>query len=68
MRSARSVQEYFYSTRTVAASVQVNYASNAHVDNTKEALILLLEFLLIKNLNGENAFLRDSPEAHSVST
>ena len=37
---------------TITARVEVNHVADANIDDSKEALILLLEFLLIKDLNG----------------
>jgi hypothetical protein len=36
--------------------------ANADVNHAKEALITSLEFLLIENLNGQNAVFSDFPE------
>lgn len=46
---------------TVAARVQVYGAANADVDDTEEALILLLELLLVKYLDRKNAVFGSSP-------
>jgi hypothetical protein len=48
---------------TVASHLKINDIANAHIDDTEEALVLLLEFLLVENLNRENAVLVDSPTA-----
>ncbi|KAG9967318.1 hypothetical protein KCU61_g730, partial [Aureobasidium melanogenum] len=47
--------------RTVTTSVQVDDTANTDVDNTEETLVLLLELLLVKYLNGENALFVCSP-------
>lgn len=47
--------------RTIAAGVQVNDAPDAHVDDAQEALVLLLELLLVKDLNCEYAVFGDAP-------
>jgi hypothetical protein len=47
--------------RTVAARVQVDHRADADVDDAEEALVLLLELLLVKDLDGENALLVDLP-------
>jgi hypothetical protein len=47
--------------RTVAARVQVDYRADADVDDAEEALILLLELLLVKDLDREDALLVDLP-------
>jgi len=36
----------------ITASVQINHASYLNIYYTKEALVLLLELLLVKYLNG----------------
>lgn len=47
--------------RTITTGIQVNDTANTDIDNTKETLVLLLELLLVKDLNGENALLVGSP-------
>ena len=47
--------------RTITASIQVDDTANTDIDNTKETLVLLLELLLVKDLNGENALFVGSP-------
>ena len=37
---------------TITTSVQINHASYSNIYYTKEALVLLLELLLVKYLNG----------------
>ena len=46
---------------TVTAGIQVDHTADADVDDPEETLILFLELLLVKDLNGQNAFLGDSP-------
>jgi hypothetical protein len=46
---------------TIAASIEVDHAPDADVDDPEETLVLLLELLLVKNLYGQHAFLGDSP-------
>jgi len=46
---------------TITSSIQIHYATNAHIDHTKEALILLLELLLVKDLNREDALFIHTP-------
>lgn len=46
---------------TISAGIKVNNVANANVDDTEEALVLLLELLLVKDLNGEDAVLGCSP-------
>lgn len=52
---------------TIAASIKVNNVADTNVDDSEEALILLLEFLLIKYLNGENTVFTRSPSRLSVT-
>lgn len=40
----------------VSASVKIYYRPDADVDDTQEALVLLLELLLVKYLNRQDAF------------
>lgn len=47
--------------RTITTSVQVDYAANTNIDNTKEPLVLLLELLLVKDLDGEDALFVGPP-------
>lgn len=47
--------------RTIATHLEVDDISDAHVDHTEKALILLLEFLLVENLDGQDAIFVDSP-------
>jgi hypothetical protein len=51
---------------TVSTSIQVHDVANPDIDDAEKALILLLEFLLIKYLYGQNAILGDFP-AREVS-
>ena len=46
---------------TVSASVKIYYRPDADVDDTQEALVLLLELLLVKYLNRQDAFFVHSP-------
>lgn len=46
---------------TISSHIQINDIADADVDHTKEALVLLFELLLIKDLDGENAVFSDSP-------
>jgi hypothetical protein len=46
---------------TITTRVQVDYRPYADIYNTEKALVLLLELLLVKDLNRENALLVDSP-------
>jgi hypothetical protein len=48
-------------SHTISAHVQVNHITNADIDDSQEALILLLEFLLVKDLDRKDAVFRDSP-------
>lgn len=54
------------SSITVSASVKINDGANADVDDTKKALILLLELLLVKYLYRQYTVLSHSP-ARSIS-
>jgi len=51
---------------TVTASIQVHDASNTHVHNAEEALILLLELLLVEDLDRQDTLLIHSPDNMSV--
>jgi hypothetical protein len=46
---------------TVAAGIQVDDRSDADIDDAEEALVLLLELLLVEDLNRQDALLVDSP-------
>lgn len=46
---------------TVSASVEIDDTPYSHIDDTKEALVLLFEFLLVKDLYREHAVLGDPP-------
>lgn len=46
---------------TITASIKVNNAANLDIDNAEEALILLLELLLVKDLNREDGVLIRPP-------
>jgi hypothetical protein len=46
---------------TVSTRVEIDDASYAHVDDAEEALVLLLELLLVKYLNRQNTVLGDPP-------
>ena len=48
-------------SRTITASIQVDDAANTNIDNTEETLVLLLELLLVKDLDCENALFVGSP-------
>ena len=69
LRSRVSISRMCVSTETVtgqrldtiSSSVEVNHVANADVDHSQEALILLLEFLLVKDLDGEDAVFRRFP-------
>lgn len=61
IRCVTGVQNVVQEVFTVAAHLQIDDISNANVDNAKEALILLLEFLLVKDLNRQDAVFVDFP-------
>jgi hypothetical protein len=46
---------------TIAARVQVNHRPYTDVYDSQKALVLLLELLLVKDLNCQNALFVDSP-------
>ena len=46
---------------TITAGIEVDDIADSNVDNTKEALISLLEFLLIEDLHREHTIFCDSP-------
>jgi hypothetical protein len=45
---------------TISTSVQVHNIANSDIDHAEKTLVLLLEFLLVKYLNRQNAILGDS--------
>lgn len=47
--------------RTITTHRQVNDIADANIDDSKESLVLLFEFLLVKDLDRKNAVLVDSP-------
>jgi hypothetical protein len=51
---------------TVAPRVEVYDRAYADVDDAEEALVLLLELLLVKDLNGEDTLLVDAPSSGSA--
>lgn len=53
-------------THTITAGVEINHAANAHIDNAQEALILLLELLLVEDLDRKNALLGHTPVCPSA--
>jgi hypothetical protein len=46
---------------TISANVKVKHAADAHVDHSKETLVLFLELLLVKDLNCQYALIRCAP-------
>lgn len=46
---------------TISTNIKVQDAANAHIDHAQEALVLLLELLLVKDLNCKDAFIRRTP-------
>ena len=54
-------------THTVAADVHINHIADADIDDAEKALVLLLEFLLVENLNGQNAVFRRFPAIPSAT-
>lgn len=53
---------------TITASVQVNYRPHADIDDAQEALVLLLELLLVEYLHGQDALLVHSPACALASS
>jgi hypothetical protein len=49
------------SSRTITTHGKINDISDPNIDDTKEALVLLFELLLVKDLDRQNAILVDSP-------
>ena len=49
------------SSPTIAPRVEVYYRPDADIDDAQEALVLLLELLLVKDLNRQNALLVHFP-------
>lgn len=48
-------------SRTITTHGKINDISDPNIDDTKEALVLLFELLLIEDLDRQNAILVDSP-------
>lgn len=46
---------------TISTRIKVDNIANTNVNDTEEALILLLKLLLVKDLNGKDAVLGRSP-------
>lgn len=46
---------------TISTNVQIKHAADAHVDHSKETLVLFLELLLVKDLNCEYTFISCAP-------
>jgi hypothetical protein len=46
---------------TIPAGIEVYYRPYADIDDAQEALVLLLELLLVKDLNRQNALFVDFP-------
>ena len=46
---------------TVATNVHVYHIADSHVDDAEKSLVLLFEFLLVEDLNGEDAVFRRFP-------
>lgn len=51
---------------TFSTNIKIEHAANADIDDSKKALVLLLELLLIEDLDGEDTLVRCSP-IHSFS-
>jgi hypothetical protein len=51
---------------TIATGIEVDHVTHADVDNSQEALVLLLELLLVKDLNCQNTVFCGSPDMGSV--
>ena len=51
---------------TITTGIKVDYTANAYIDNAQEALVLLLEFLLVEDLHCEDALFGDFPDLISV--
>ena len=52
---------------TIAANIELYDRGDFHVDHPQEALVFLLEFLLVKDLNREDIFFFDLP-ARNLAT
>jgi hypothetical protein len=50
-------REAFKGHRTVGFGNQLDDVSYSNIDNAEKPLVLLLEFLLIENLHGQNTIL-----------
>ena len=57
-----------YDMRTISAGVHVNDTANADIDHTQEALVLLLELLLVEDLNCEYALFGNAPAKLSATS
>lgn len=53
-------------SHTISSGVKINHVSDADVNYTKEALVLLFEFLLVKNLDCKDAVFSGFPVRLSV--
>lgn len=53
---------------TVAPRIEVDDRPYADVDDAEEALVLLLELLLVKDLDREHALFVDAPGVYQQST
>lgn len=52
--------EWISGDGTISVRTQLHDVSDADVDDTEEALVLLLELLLVKDLYGQDAVLIDA--------
>ena len=48
-------------THTITTGIEVDDTANTDVDHTEEALVLLLELLLVEYLDRQHAILGNSP-------
>lgn len=53
--------------RTISADVQVKNATNAYIHHSKEALVLFLKLLLVKDLNCQYTFVCCPPVGGIIS-
>ena len=53
------IRIYDFISLTIATRVHINVVANSDVDHAQKALISLLEFFLIEDLDGQDAVLGD---------
>lgn len=51
---------------TIFTNIQIYHIPDANIDHAQKTLILLFEFLLVKDLDGQNAILIHSPTQREI--